>query len=310
MPDESKFSSTSSSSPMGRPWARLHIDHAGPFQGKLFLVVVDAFSKWMDVSIVPSTSSSATITVLRSLFATHGLPEIIVSDNGPAFKSEEFHLFIKNNGINHVTSSPYHSASNGLAERCVQTFKAGLRKTCGPDLQTRFLFQYRITPHSNTGICPAELLMGRRPRSHLDLLYPSVETRVHTNQTRQKIQHDNHAKDRSWKVNDLVYVRNYSSGEKWLPGIITAITGPVSYKVMFTDGHVVRRHADQIRTQASANKDKLETKEGEVSDDWLMIPAMPEEENSEIDIPSTQPNELRRSTRNCAPPDQYDPSFY
>ena len=58
----------------------------------------------------------------------------------------------------------------------------------------------------------------------------------------------------------------------------------------------------------SANKDKLETKEGEVSDDWLTIPAMPEEENSEIDIPSTQPNELRRS--NCAPPDRYDPSFY
>ena len=54
-----------------------------------------------------STSSSAAITVLRSLFATHGLPEIIESDNGPAFKSEEFHLFIKNNGIHHVTSSPW-----------------------------------------------------------------------------------------------------------------------------------------------------------------------------------------------------------
>ena len=100
-----------------RPWARIHIDHAGPFLGKLFLVVVDAFSKWLEVVIVPSTSSSATINVLRSIFATHGLPELLVSDNGTAFTSEEFHLFTKNNGIRLSfclgTGVPRHCAGDG-----------------------------------------------------------------------------------------------------------------------------------------------------------------------------------------------------
>ena len=56
-----------------RPWVRIHIDHAGPFQGKLFLLVVDAHSKWMEVVIVLSTSSQATIKALKPMFSCHGL---------------------------------------------------------------------------------------------------------------------------------------------------------------------------------------------------------------------------------------------
>ena len=56
-----------------------HIDHAGPFN---FLVIVNAHSKWLDVQIVNSTSATATISKLCTLFATHGLPEQLVSDNG------------------------------------------------------------------------------------------------------------------------------------------------------------------------------------------------------------------------------------
>ena len=59
----------------------------------------------------------------------------------------------------------------------------------------------------------------------------------------------------------------------------------------------------------SANEDELEIKEGDIGDDWLMVPVMPEDENSKIDIPSTQPNEVHCSTHNHAPPDWYDPSF-
>ncbi|XP_046869411.1 uncharacterized protein K02A2.6-like [Drosophila willistoni] len=65
-----------------RPWSRLHIDFAGPFQGKTFLLVVDSYSKWLEVAVVSSTSTAATIKVLRQLFATHGLPDQLVSDNG------------------------------------------------------------------------------------------------------------------------------------------------------------------------------------------------------------------------------------
>ena len=73
-----------------RPWARLHVDYAGPFMGKMFLVLIDAHSKWMDVHTVPSATSHSTISVLRTIFASHGLPEILESDNGTAFTSSEF----------------------------------------------------------------------------------------------------------------------------------------------------------------------------------------------------------------------------
>ena len=73
-----------------KPWHRVHIDHAGPFLGHTFLIIIDAFSKWIEAVTVPSTSSEATINVLRSVFATHGLPYQIVSDNGPGFTSQQF----------------------------------------------------------------------------------------------------------------------------------------------------------------------------------------------------------------------------
>ena len=83
-----------------QPWSHLHIDHAGPFMVKLFLVVVDAHSKWLEVKIISSTSSQATI---HAIFAIHGLPDIIVSDNGTAFTSSEFNDFVQKNGIRHQT---------------------------------------------------------------------------------------------------------------------------------------------------------------------------------------------------------------
>ena len=109
------------------PWQRIHVDYAGPFQNSMFLVVVDAHSKWPEVVSVSSTTSSSTIEVLSDLFARFGIPEQIVSDNGAQFVSEEFQAFVRSNGILHLTSAPYHPATNGLAERAVQTFKQALR---------------------------------------------------------------------------------------------------------------------------------------------------------------------------------------
>ncbi len=106
-------------------WSRLHIDFAGPFLGKTFLVVVDAFSKWLEIHVTPSTS---TIDKLRSIFTTHGLPQSLVSDNATSFTSAEFKRFVQENGIHHITSAPYHPSTNGLAKRAVQTFKQGSAK--------------------------------------------------------------------------------------------------------------------------------------------------------------------------------------
>ena len=85
--------------------------------------------------------------------------------------SNEFKEFMSRNGILHVTPAPYHPSTNGLAERAVQSFKQGLKRTTGKSIQdrlSRFLFQYRTTPHSTTGVPPAELLMGRRLRTRFD----------------------------------------------------------------------------------------------------------------------------------------------
>lgn len=109
-----------------QPFGRVHIDFAGPFQGKLLLVLVDAFSKWAEAAFVPSTSSQAAIDVLRTWFATHGLPDTVVSDNGTAFVSALFQDFLMGNGIHHMRIAPFHPDSNGQAERAVQMVKQGL----------------------------------------------------------------------------------------------------------------------------------------------------------------------------------------
>ena len=111
-----------------RPWTRIHADYAGPFMGKMFLLMVDAHSKWLEVHIVNKATSMSTIEKMRFTFATHGLPEMLVTDNGTIFKSTEFEAFLQKNGICHIKSAPYHPAMNGLAERAVQTFKAAMKK--------------------------------------------------------------------------------------------------------------------------------------------------------------------------------------
>jgi len=93
----------------------------------MFLIVVDAKPKWMEVIQMSSSSASATIRALRSLFATHRLPEEIVADNGPQFVAGEMKDFLTANGVCLCLSSPYHPTSNGEAEHAVRTFKEAMR---------------------------------------------------------------------------------------------------------------------------------------------------------------------------------------
>lgn len=244
-----------------RPWARIHIDHAGPFMGKVYLLIIDAHSKWMEVFIVPSTSAANSIAKLRQIFATHGIPEQIVSDNGTGFASEEFKTFTQQNGIRHTFTSPYHPASNGLAERAVQIFKAGISKLEGPidERISTFLFKYRIIPQTTTGRSPAELLVGRRLRSHLDLLHPDSSHKVVAAQDKQR-QMTSPVRCREFNVDDKVYARNYHGSKKWMEAKVIRSTGPVSYVVETTTGIRLRRHVDQLRRRfpehQSADTDK------------------------------------------------------
>lgn len=92
----------------------------------MFLVAIDSHSNWIKVVPLTSATSLTVVQKLRTLFAQLGLPETIVSDNGTQFTSQQFQQFLKENGIVHITSSPYHPAINGLAERAVQIFKNGM----------------------------------------------------------------------------------------------------------------------------------------------------------------------------------------
>ena len=164
-----------------RAWSWLHLDFAGPFLGKMILILIDAHSNWIEAFITTSATSAFVVVELRTTFARFGLPELVVSDNGSCFTSEEFETFLWRIGIRHVTSAPYHPAANGLTERAVQIVKRGLTMVATGSLKTRLetvLFSYRITPQSTTGVSAAELLLGKRPRTRLDLVKPNTATRV------------------------------------------------------------------------------------------------------------------------------------
>ena len=88
------------------PWQCIHIDYAGPVDGRMMLIVRDTHSKWPEVMLLSSTTSQATIRALKQLFATYGLPQQLVSDNGPQFSSVEFATFLVRNGVKHIRSSP------------------------------------------------------------------------------------------------------------------------------------------------------------------------------------------------------------
>ena len=125
------------------------MDHA-QFGKHILLVAIDAYSKWQEVHIVPSTSAQPTIDKLRMIFVTHGLPLTLVTDNGTPFQSAEFQRFMTANGINHCHVPPYHPSSNGLAENMVKTVKQSLSKskiTRDATIEThiaRFLASYRL----------------------------------------------------------------------------------------------------------------------------------------------------------------------
>lgn len=160
----------------GHPWEVLGMDlfHS---KGQTFLLVVDYYSRFPEVITLRSSTASAVVEVLKSIFARHGIPEVVRSDNGPPFSSHELKRFADSYGFTLVTSSPHFPQSNGEAERMVRTVKDLLGKASDPHLA---LLSYRDTPGVN-GFSPAQLLMGRQLRTRLpkmkQLLQPSWPAR-------------------------------------------------------------------------------------------------------------------------------------
>ena len=143
------------------PWQVIGSD-LFELKGTNYLLLVDYFSRYLEVVKMSSTTSHAVITAMKSIFSRHGLPETLRSDNGPQFSSQEMAEFTSSYGIRHVTSSPYFPQSNGMAERFVQTAKQLLKQSSDLDIA---LLHYRATPLPWCNRSPSELLMGRCVRT-------------------------------------------------------------------------------------------------------------------------------------------------
>ena len=149
---------------------------------------------------------------------------------------------------------------------------------------SKFLHKYRITPHPTTRISPSKLLMGRRLRSRLDLLHPDLPGKVEGKQWKQKLSHNTSRTDRKFQEGDEVYAEDFSaSNEKWIPGVIQKVTGPLSYHIQLSDGHVIRRHVDSVRSRSSQSDQNREEISPTLSD-FDVEPEHTESERNETEL--------------------------
>ena len=171
----------------------------------------------------------------------------------------------------------------------------------------RFLFQYRSTPHSTTGISPAELLLGRRPHTDLDQLRPDLGCTVRKQQEQQKTTHDQRLKARSFIIGESVWVKNFSE-------VFFQTKGPLTMEIELEHGRIMRRHIDHIRSCKETDSYEKET-----DTDFMFVPPQdisekpqmplgPEAANNSLPMPanvdSDPPQTVRRSYRVRHPPDR------
>ena len=198
-------------------------------------------------------SAECLIDKLKSIFARHGIPETLVTDNGTNYSSELFREFAENWGINHVTVSPRYPKANGLAEKYCGIAKKLMRKALEMKADPHIaIMNYRDTPIVD-GKSPAELLMGRKIRTRIPVCERRLKTLLHSdnlqkervNRSRtQARQYNKTAKPLSnLQTGDKVVMRH---NEQWIKGTIVGKSTPRSYEIQTKD-KVFRRNRAMIR---------------------------------------------------------------
>ena len=236
-----------------RPWEKLGLDYF-TLGGKDYLLIVDYFSKYPEVLLMNSKTADVTIAKMKSIFARHGIPNVVVADNMP-FGSRAFQQFAKEWGFKVVTSSPTYPQSNGLAERNVQSIKRLFKKAReeGKD-EMMALLELRNTPVAGLQESPAQLLMSRRLRSSLPMtaamlkpqISKGVKAALEDRQARQKYYYDRSAKSLpELKPNDVV---RFPGNKSWEPAVVVSKhPSPRSYDIKTAQGTYLRRNRRHLR---------------------------------------------------------------
>lgn len=274
-----------------RPFQKIGVDIL-EFGAAAFLILVDYYSKWIEVASLASKKSSAVIEAMKGIFAVHGIPEVVMADNQP-FNSVECREFSNEWDFKIVTSSPTYARSNGQAEKAVGIVKQMLRK-CHHDkteLQAALL-KYRNSPVAGLKLTPAQMLLNRVVRTKMPVPTSQLKPEVPQN-VREKIQekqrsyqkyHDASASRRNvaFKEGDEIYTRSRVE-QKWTPGkILAKQSTPRSFGVLQENGRVVRRNEAHLKHRTASNKKTHH----EILPPWNPIPVVhPEPPHEEEIIP-------------------------
>ena len=246
-----------------RPWQKVGID-LFELNSKDYVCVVDYYSDYFEVLPLPHKKDTrAVVTRLKSIFAGHGIPETIMSDNGPPFNSQDFATFMQEYEIEHITSSPHYPKSNGKAESAVKIAKGLLRKTAEAEEDFQLaLLNWRNTPTVGLDSSPAQRLFGRRTRTLVPtaskLLKPHIQKRVvakkEQKHQKQKQHYDKSAKELPpLKRGDIVRVQPHpkAQSKRWQKARVEKQVDSRSYLVRTENGNIVRRNRKHLRTSSS-----------------------------------------------------------
>lgn len=237
------------------PWQKVATD-LFKFKGDEFLLIVDYFSKFMEVIKLRETTSQEVIRHMMDVFARHGVPQTVISDNGGQYSSEVFSSFAKEWGFSHVTISPGHSSGNGMAERSVQTIKGLLKYASLPNS----LLSYH-TAELACGYTPTQLLMSRRIRSKIPTinknLHPKLITQYKENETERKSKAMQQFNRGTISQPPLTQGDRVFIPDRKEEGVVKSQVHKRSY-VVKTDTGKFRRNRIQIRNYRD-NKDNKDT---------------------------------------------------
>ena len=212
----------------GTPFEKIATD-LFEFEGQHYIIIVDYYSKFIEVIQINALTSKHIISTLQETFCRFGIPAVVVSDNGPQFASKEYREFANEYGFTPKYTSPQHPQSNGQAERAIQTVKNMMKKAKGDKQNINLaLLNYRNTPIAEINASPAQLLLSRRLRSKIpttkDRLKPRVQPdmsmKIKMKQSKQKEQHDKHINRDHRIIRDSTNVRYLNHQNIWKKGII------------------------------------------------------------------------------------------